>query len=131
MHDFCEDNHWSSVPRILYITERDDSDIENAEPDEAATITKDMLKTGLDVGCVSLILDPNMESGTVCQIGEHWFYFGGQTAEEMTPQEYLNNIPKDDIISEISDALEGLKNDLGCTDEYQYYNAVLREHLKN
>ena len=24
-HDFCEDNHWLSVPRILYITEKDES----------------------------------------------------------------------------------------------------------
>ena len=50
-------------------------------------ITKEKIKAGLHEGAVRLITDPNMESGTVCQIGELWFYFGGETAEDMTPQE--------------------------------------------
>ena len=37
----------------------------------------------------SFITDPNMGYGTVCKIGDYWFYFGGITAEEMEPDEYV------------------------------------------
>lgn len=73
-------------------------------------ITKEMVLKGIDSGVVKLIVDSNMESGTVCKIGELWFYFGGSEAEGMEPNEYLGCVPKDEIAREIVSALEDLKN---------------------
>ena len=87
-------------------------------------ITKEMVLKGFDRGAVKLIVDPNMESGTVCQIGDLWFYFGGSEAEGMEPEEYLGCVPKDEIATEIVSALEDLKNTYG-SDEFEYYEAVL------
>ena len=36
-------------------------------------ITKEKISDGLDIGTVYLAVDPNMESGTVCFIGDLWF----------------------------------------------------------
>ena len=73
-----------------------------------------------------------MSVGTVCQIGEHWFYFGGLTADEMTPEEYLQNVPMEDIVSEIYDTLLSLKDadEAGDWTEYLYYEAFLKEQFK-
>lgn len=90
-------------------------------------ITKEKISDGLDIGTVYLAVDPNMESGTVCFIGDLWFYFGGETAEEMTPEEYVQNVPKPDIVSEIYTALEGFKTaGEEFEDEYDYYDAMLK-----
>ena len=89
-----------------------------------SVITKEKIKAGLRDGVVWLVTDPNMESGTVCQIGEFWFYFGGKTAEDMTPEEYMKCVPIDDIANEIFDALDFLKKD-GFEDEYEYYAGAL------
>ena len=70
-----------------------------------------------------------MESGTVCQIGELWFYFGGETAEGMTPEEYMECVPLDDIANEIFDALDSFKKD-GFEDEYEYYAGALENVME-
>ena len=88
-------------------------------------ITKEKIKAGLHEGDVRLITDPNMESGTVCQIGELWFYFGGETAEDMTPEEYMKCVPVDDIADEIFEAVVSFK-DSCFEDEYEYYDEKLR-----
>ena len=49
-------------------------------------ITLDMVEESIRNGKIRLVTDPNMERGTVCQIGDFWFYFGGETAEEMGPE---------------------------------------------
>ena len=90
-------------------------------------ITKERISDGLDIGTVYLAVDPNMESGTVCFVGDLWFYFGGHTAEEMTPEEYLQNVPKVDIVNEIYTALECIRTaGEDFEDEYDYYDAMLR-----
>lgn len=91
-------------------------------------ITREMLRLGLERGLVKLIVDPNMESGTVCQIGDNWFYFGGTTAEDMGPHEYRNTIPVDEIVNEIFEVLVSFHMDEGFYDEYRYYDAFLTEH---
>ncbi len=95
-------------------------------------ITKEMIREGLQKGIVRYILDPNGsgEKGTVCQIGESWFYQGGLTAEDSTPEEYVRNVPVDDRVSEIYETLEGFKREIELRDEYYYYAAFLRENLK-
>ena len=92
---------------------------------ECKSITKDMLRNGIKHGVIRFVIDPNMESGTVCKIEDNWFYFGGETAEDMDPEEYLKAVPQEDIINEIFDVLEDFKFE--NEDEYMYYLCVLRE----
>lgn len=83
---------------------------------------------GIPVSATLFIIfdtDPNLERGTVCRIGDSWFYFGGLEAEEMEPEEYLNNIPMGDIVREIYEVLEEFREDEELVDEYAYYGAVL------
>ena len=92
-------------------------------------ITKEMIKEGLNKNIVLLIVDPNMGDGTVCSIGEYWFYFGGLTAEENNPEEYAKSIPRETIIDEIYDTLEDFRQDPDTfSDEYQYYYWYLKEN---
>lgn len=91
-------------------------------------ITKEEILSSLNDGRVQLITDPNTESGTVCQIGEHWFYFGGQTTEMMTPEEYRNYIPEEDIAREIVEVLSDFREDSDYNTEYLYYMYYLREN---
>lgn len=88
-------------------------------------ITKNKILSGIKENLVSFVIDPNMESGTVCQIGDSWFYFGGLAAEEMSPNEYIANIPVEDIVQEIFDVLDDFRKDEELRDEYDYYDAVL------
>lgn len=93
-------------------------------------ITKDMVESGIDKGIICFGVDPNAMSGTVCRIGNHWFYFGGSEAERYNPKEYLKNTPKSDVAREILETL----NEFGTTevfkDEYAYYESVLTESLE-
>lgn len=52
-------------------------------------ITEDMVRSGIREHLITFIVDHNMGSGTVCSIGDSWFYFGGQEAEDAAPEEYL------------------------------------------
>lgn len=90
-------------------------------------ITKEMLKKGYEKGIVRLVKCPNEDDEVVCQIGENWFYFGGFSAEGETPENYVKNVPLDDIISEIFDAIDDFKNQPETQDEYNYYLVVLNE----
>lgn len=92
-------------------------------------ISESMIHCGIAKGIVSFITDPNLESGTVCKIGDNWFYFGGFIAEEMSPEEFVKAIPEDDIVSEIVSTLNDFMEHEELMDEQKYYNAVLREQL--
>ena len=52
-------------------------------------ITEDMVRSGVREHLITFIVDPNMGSGTVCSIGDSWFYFGGQEAEDAAPEEFV------------------------------------------
>ncbi len=90
-------------------------------------ITEDMVREGIRNGSVRFVKDPNMEHGTVCQIGEDWFYFGCLKAEELDPDEYITEMPEDDVAALVFDALEQIRNDGAFDDEYAYYEAYLNE----
>lgn len=83
-------------------------------------ITKDMIKEALEKGVAKLTAIDGGE--TVCQIGEYWFYFGGTTAEEVGPDDYINVVGLDDTAREIAEAIDGL-----WETEQAYYRAVLSE----
>lgn len=91
-------------------------------------ITKEMVRDGIHDGSIRFVKDPNMEHGTVCQIGGGWFCFGGETAEGMQPEEYLRAVPSEDIVSEVYDMLEAFRVSVEeFEDEYAYYEAYLIE----
>ena len=91
----------------------------------------ELVRSGIANGLVRLITDPNLESGTVCSIGGHWFYFGGLTAEEMSPGEYRKNIPIEDISREIAETLEDFAKDESFAEEYSYYLSILKGGFDN
>ena len=88
-------------------------------------ITEKKIESGIRGGLITLEVDPNMQCGTVCQIGDGWFYFGGTEAEGMRPSEYLSYVPIEDIVREIYDTLQDFDGDEELQDEYDYYDAIL------
>lgn len=94
-------------------------------------ITYEMIKEGFKAGIVQFITDPNMDRGTVCKIGQSWFYFGGLTAEEESPESYLRQVPIEDVLRDVFNTLDSFKYAGEFTeDEYVYYEYVLEEGLK-
>lgn len=92
-------------------------------------ITKELIRKGIESKVIRFESDPDGIDGlgTVRAIGEYWFYFGGLTAEELAPDEYQENVPMEEIIDEIFDALEDFRNTDGFEDEYKYYQCYLNE----
>lgn len=89
-------------------------------------ITLEMIAEGMEHGDIAIVDSPHGD-GAVCQIGEYTFYFGGQTAEDMSAAEYLADVPEDDVVKEILGALEDFRHVPDFTDEYGYYEAFLNE----
>ncbi|MCD7868191.1 MAG: hypothetical protein LUG62_08400 [Clostridiales bacterium] len=95
-------------------------------------ITKEMIAEGRANGTIKLVKDPNLEKGTVCQIGDYWFYFGGSKDLDYDPDEYVFHISEEDIQKNILSALEDFREDrLTFGDEYDYYESYLREQADN
>lgn len=92
-------------------------------------IDKETIRKAIDKKIIHFEINPHMEGETVCFIGDYWFYFGGQEAEEMTPEEYMKNVPMDDIVNEVYNTLESFKEDTFSKDEYEYYESVILENL--
>ena len=137
--------HIDEIPRgtLDYVPSSDEIDEENCDFDdsdeentpskndsqpEKCVLTKDMIREGIARGFVRFVVDPNMGQGTVCQIGEGWFYFGGMTAEEENPEVFLRWANLNEIVEDISSALQ----DFNCDEfrvEYLYYYYFLQEKL--
>lgn len=90
-------------------------------------ISKEMVRDGIHNGSIHFVKDPNMEHGTVCQIGDDWFYFGCLKAEELDPDEYVESMPEDDVVGLVFNTLEEFREDGAFDDEYAYYEAYLTE----
>ena len=60
-----------------------------------------MVREGIRNGSVRFVRDPNMDHGTVCQIGDNWFYFGHLKAEELDPDEYVKATPEADAMCDL------------------------------
>ena len=88
-------------------------------------ITPEAVRDAYCKGVARLVESPN-EDGVVCQIGDYWFYFGGQTAEDSNVADYKENVPEDDIVKEIYEAVTDIGKILD-EDEYDYYAAILEE----
>lgn len=93
-------------------------------------MTKDMIAHGIDEEVIRFVTDPNMGRGTVCQIGDCWFYFGGSMAEELSPEEYLGAVAKCELVQEVYETLDAFSKDgEELADEYRYYEAYLNERV--
>lgn len=86
-------------------------------------ITRQMIANALQAGVIRIVDSP-YDDGAVCQIGNLWFYFGGQTAEEESAASYVQHIPQEDIVREIYEVLEDFRKEEDPT-EYQYYESIL------
>lgn len=93
-------------------------------------ITKEMVKLGYNRNIIRLIASPHND-GIVCQIGEHWFYFGGYMAEQFNqPEDFIHAVPKEDIINDIFVVLDtfGTEDREIFGDEYLYYLHYLQDN---
>lgn len=94
-------------------------------------ITKDDVLKGFRAGIIQLVVDQNFERGTVCQIGELWFYFGLPPAEYLSPDELRRDVSLGCIVDAIYRTLMVFREDELFRVEYLYYAAVLAENLKH
>ena len=97
---------------------------------EKMMLSKDTIKKAINDGIITFVADPTAESGTVCKIGNNWFYFGGQTAEQYNPNDYLKYANIDDIVNSIYEVLDEFSKLDMFHDEYLYYEAYITHNLK-
>lgn len=90
-------------------------------------ITKAMIEKGLEKGVVKLITDPNLESGTVCKIGDYWFYFAKQNCESLDPEHFFSSVPQKTAVNWILETLNEFQKDPDDYEtEYHYYECILK-----
>lgn len=87
----------------------------------------EMVRENIDIGQISFILDPLLGVGTVAAIGDHWFYFGGETAVQKNPVKFLQDTPMDELVRAVTDALNGMDKDPNDPKEPDYYYGILAE----
>lgn len=92
-------------------------------------ITAEMVLSGIKNGVIKFIVDPNMGAGTVCSIGDYWFYFGGQTAEDEMPSEFLGNASIVEVAASVAAVLSDMGSSEDFSDEYLYYYYYLCESM--
>lgn len=85
-------------------------------------ISKTTIKNGIAYGSIRFIKCPDGD-GTVCKIGEHWFYFDG-SAEDMCPAEYIAAHSLEELTAKVYKGLVALILEVN-SDEYAYYEAFL------
>lgn len=101
----------------------------NLKSEVELKITKDIIRQGLSSGYIKLINCPQSTAETVCQINNNWFYFGGQTAEGVLPEEYKKIVPFESIVDDIFNTLEAFRKTDWVEefhDEYAMYESYLR-----
>lgn len=85
-------------------------------------ITRETIKRGFETGAVRLVV----MDGIVCFIGDNWFYFGGETAENYSDVEsYIKDMGFDEVVDSIVRTLYELSTEF--EDEFAYYDAYLSE----
>ncbi len=110
--------------RLAFLhAEHGDNGEQEAE-DSLNPITLQDVEHGYKNGTVKLIDSPYGD-GTVCKIGEHWFYFGGAAAGACSVEEFKKYICEDWIIRQVFEALEDMRYDPTFEDEYAYYQSIL------
>ena len=91
-------------------------------------ITKQMIRKGLWQNLIRFVKDPNnKEEGCVCEIGTTWFYFGGRTAAQTPPEEYLSTVGEEAAAAEIMATLTELRTE--SKDDYEACLSFLNKNL--
>lgn len=95
-------------------------------------ITAQEVQAGFESGLIHLIDaggSPYYGDGVACEIGhDNWFYFAGWEGENMTAEEYLQDIPMETIVDEIVRVLDDFKNgDEIDHDEWLLYRYLIDE----
>lgn len=86
-------------------------------------IGRKMIEDGLMSKVIVPFLD---EDGLKAQIGDYWFYFGGEEFEYTDPKD----IPFDILVTEIKECLDDFyKHTELFEDEYLYYYYYLCENI--
>ena len=91
-------------------------------------ITKEKIAQGLKDRAVRLEIDPQARSA-LFHVGPNWFYFGEST-DAMNLDEYLENVPMEDIVDGIYDILESCLTHDRMKDVYQLCDALLISSTK-
>lgn len=97
-------------------------------------ITKEMFQEAWDKGLVKLttpsefLNDGTQGDETVGCIGDYWFFFGGELADELSPAEYALEVPKETIINEMFETINDFSKHPDSRCEYDYYEAYLLEN---
>lgn len=96
-------------------------------------ITEKMLKEAWDNQILTLTTpsevlgDKTQGDETVASIGGWWFFFGGELGDELSPLEYITQVPEDTILKEIYEVIADFKLHEDTKDEYDYYEVYLNE----
>ena len=93
----------------------------------ASSNTANLITLGIRQNLVRFAADPYADTGTICRIGDDWFYFGGKTAAKTAPETYLKTVGIDKAVQQITEALIDLAHD--NPKEYRYYIHYLENHL--
>lgn len=100
---------------------------------DSIILTKEMVARAYDEGLIKIVpLDvacrdeKPSEYEPVIKIGDKWFFAFGQEAETMTVAEYVSNVPKDDIISEIYTTIRTISQK-----DFDYCLSYINERLSS
>lgn len=94
----------------------------------------EQVEKAIEKGIITFITDPNMNEGTVCSIGEYWFYCWTTTSmneffTDHSPKEIISTIPTTFLALLVFVVLEEFRNTPDFVDEYNYYNSYIIEQL--
>lgn len=92
-------------------------------------ITLNMVKKAYEADIIKLIDSPN-DDGTVCKIGEHWFYFDANHGEDYFSENYKEFFATSYIVAKIFDTLDDMRqNPREFGTEYTYYESYILQEL--
>ena len=107
------------------------------------TINKEELRNnvafGYKTGIIKIIYANAIEhcgcDGIACQIGNCCFYFAGlETEEYENAKDYIANVPENELIDKITDAIIGIHEEIEFEDpdgEGAYYYNFLKDYKKH
>lgn len=99
---------------------------------EKSRISKEMISDAIDHHLIRFINDPSVGTGTVCAIGDNWFYFGGDAVENINAAELFQFFSKEKIVDILFQIFDDMikTNDEESIDDYRYYYSFIRNNLK-
>lgn len=94
-------------------------------------ITKNDVGYGLDNDLIHIVRNPWMKQGLVAEIGNWVFFFDYMHSDDYNdPSCYIDDFGRDNLIDKLFEALDAMKDQAETKDEYEYYDAILHEKMK-